>query len=242
MHKHPFKVETEGWKELGSFLETKNNKELTLLSLADSYIENGYKHQLEREELYAGPLEQIKGEFIVLPPQITEDLYDANNIEAESIISGSERNNAEFYTGSSFNSPVEIKYDDDLPESEPYHSHNVYEAYVPVRGEIDLGIIPQQTFEVAPQNNKTNDNILATETVQEGEVFVVPPFVQHKLQETYQDPDLAVLRYSEDPTTEIAKFGLDGSCHYEWVDTDNEFRIENYNPEDAIRIEPTEIV
>lgn len=241
MDKHPFKLETDGWKDIGSILEPKDNNELALLSLAESQIENGSEHHLEREELYTGPLEQIKGEFIILPPEITEDLYEANNIEPKSKISAVERNKAEFYTGSSFNSPVEIKYDDSLPESEPYHAHNAYEAYVPVEGEIDLRIVPQQTFAETPLN-KTSENKFRTEAVQEGEVFVVPPFVQHKLQETYRDPDLAVLRYSEDPTTEIAKFGLDGSCHYDWVDPDEEFRVENYNSEDAVRIKPTEMV
>lgn len=209
---HPFNLQSDEWADIRSGLE--DEEKLGMLALEEGIIENGTVEKVEAQDLYLGPAERARGNYVVIPSSVAGSIWDQGPIDDKSVLlSRDQRNDAEFYLGSRMGSPVEIKYDEDMPDSEDWHSHTSFEAYVPSNGQITLGLI---------SNFESMDYV--EKQVEEGEVFVVDPYVQHKVVDKQGDPDLAVMRYGADT---VAKFDLEGNLSYPWTE-DVEFERRPY--------------
>lgn len=212
---HPFSVESDDWKDISQGLE--NEGRLAMLAMDEGIIENGTVENVQPQDLYLGPVDRLRGRYMVIPSSVAESIWDKGPVDEKSVLlTADQRNDAEFYLGNRTGSPVEVKYDENMPDSEDWHSHSSFEAYAPENGQITLGLI--QDFE---------DIDYIEEPVSPGEIFVVPPYVQHKVVNKENDPDLAVARYGAD---EVAKFDLEGNPMYPWAE-DVDFERRPYEPD-----------
>lgn len=213
--KHPFSVESDDWKDISQGLE--NEGRLAMLAMDEGIIENGTVENVQPQDLYLGPVDRLRGRYMVIPSSVAESIWDKGPVDEKSVLlTADQRNDAEFYLGNRTGSPVEVKYDENMPDSEDWHSHSSFEAYAPENGQITLGLI--QDFE---------DIDYIEEPVSPGEIFVVSPYVQHKVVNKENDPDLAVARYGAD---EVAKFDLEGNPMYPWAE-DVDFERRPYEPD-----------
>lgn len=220
---HPFYTESDDWEEFDEFLS--GSEKMAVLAFDEGEIQNGSRIPVSSQDLYLGPAEAFKGRYLVIPPENAASIWESGAVSSDKAHLGSQhRNDAEFYFGNLDGSPVEIKYDPDMPDSEDWHSHTSFEAYSPIDGEVTLGLI-----------SDIENLDFVEERVEEGEVFVVPPYVQHKVVDKNGDPDLAVLRYGSDDEN-ISKFDIEGNSLYSWAEP-SEFRFEPYDPEEAFRPE-----
>ncbi len=212
---HPFSIESDNWEDISQGLE--NEEKLAILAMDHGVIENGTVEEVQPQDLYLGPVDRLTGRYMVIPSSVAESIWDKGPLDQKSVLlNADQRNDAEFYLGNRTGSPVEVKYDENMPDSEDWHSHSSFEAYAPENGQITLGLI--QDFEELDY---------AEQQVSTGEIFVVPPYVQHKVVNKENDPDLAIARYGAD---EVAKFDIEGNPMYPWAE-DVEFERRLYEPD-----------
>jgi hypothetical protein len=217
---HPFHVETDGWARANELLDGGEEEPvLGLLSMDDGVIVNGKENAVTDQDFYLGPAEKVDGSYLVLPPGLSHRLYSTQ----PSLMESEERNSAGFFIGHSDGQPVEVKYDEDIPDSEEWHAHAGFEAYAPRGGSIELGMAQDYSF-----------RDVSYEKVSEGEVMVVSPFVQHKVVDQTDDPDLAVVRYS-DESERIPKYDSEGDLVYSWGGETPEYSFEPGNPGETVK-------
>lgn len=176
-----------------------------MLAMDEGIIQNGTVENVQPQDLYLGSVDKVRGRYMVIPSSVAEDIWDKGPLNEKSVlITADQRNDAEFYLGSRMGSPVELKYDENMPDSEEWHSHSSFEAYNPENGTVNLGLI--HDFEELDY---------VEEQIAPGEIFVVPPYVQHKVVDKENNPDLAVARYGSE---NVAKFDLEGNPMYPWAE------------------------
>lgn len=220
---HPFHVETDGWQHANELLDgTEDEPVVGLLSMDEGVIVNGKEEKVKEQNFYLGPAEKINGSYLVLPQPLSEEIYGAHP-ELASIMNPEERNTAGFFTGHAEGYNVEVKYDEEIPDSEDWHAHAGFEAYAPQDGSIDLGISQDENI----------DEVLH-ETVSEGEVVVVSPFVQHKVIDQQNNPDLAVVRYNTD-FQKIPKYDAAGELDYSWSENPPDYSFEPGKPGETVK-------
>lgn len=213
--KHPFSIESDDWTDISEGLE--DEERLAMLAMDEGVIENGTVEAVNPQDLYLGPADRVMGRYLVIPPSVAADIWNKGPVNEKSVLfTSDQRNDAEFYLGSKTGSPVELKYDENIPDSENWHSHSSFEAYAPENGTITLGLI---------KDFKELD--YAEEQISPGKIFVVPPYVQHKVVDKQNDPDLAVTRYGAE---KVAKFDLEGNPVYPWAE-DVDFERRPYDSE-----------
>lgn len=210
----PFAVDSDGWTDVRDALD--DSEKMAILSLDDGLVKNGSITEVGAEHLYLGPAEEVSGQHIVIPGQIAGSIWEDGPVEQDEVLMTPEDRNAhDFYTGNREGYPVEIKLAP-VSDDEEWHSHASKEVYAPKSGEVTLGLL-------------TDFDELDYEevTVEAGEVFVVPQYVQHQVIESQEDAELAIVRYGN---SDVAKFDMEGNSLYPWTG-DIEFERRPYTPD-----------
>jgi hypothetical protein len=213
MRKQPFTLNEKRWQNTNKLLEGEKESEIGLISLEKGKLANGTQKTLERGEAYLGPAQKVKGTCLIIPPSISQELQSEGTQHLEL----SDRNDAGFYYGNLQGDPIEIKYDENIPENENWHSHSSWEAYAVSNGQVEIGL-----------SQDPDQNNIITETLEHSDYLAIGPYVQHKLLDKEQDPDLAIIRYGGNQP--IAKFNSEGEQTYSWIEEppEHQFRKPTY--------------
>ena len=200
---HPSVMDSgDEWRHINSLLDSR--QPVGLLSLDEGKILNGNIHQANPRDLYLGEVESVKGEYVLLPSSLVE-MVDDDLWSEPTKLNEDQRNDWGFYIGRSTGSPLEVKYDENIPSDEGWHSHSGFEAYVPTSGSIELGI-----------RGSEDDLYQEFESIEieENQLHLVEPYVQHKVVNQSKNPDLAVIRYPEESQEMISKYDGQGNKIY----------------------------
>jgi len=229
-------LSSDEWVSVENLLETQGNR-IGAISLGEQdVLKNGSVKPMSKEDVYIGEVEQLKGDYVVLNNELIDPVVQKDVLETFPTLMGpSEKNNAGFYLGNSMGSPIEIKLDHNIPETERWHTHTGYEVYKPIDGAAELGLGNQEFAglmgqEGLEETDLDRDDIYVGETVEPHQYFAVPPNVPHKVVEKYNDPSLLIIRYTEQGDT-IDKYWADGTPAYDWSEPD-QFQIGSYQSPD----------
>jgi len=200
---HPSVMDSgDKWRDINSLLDSRHP--VGLLSLDEGKILNGDIHQADPKDLYLGEVESMKGEYVLLPSNLIE-MADDDLWSEPTKLAEDQRNDWGFYIGRSTGSPLEVKYDENIPSDEGWHSHSGFEAYVPTSGDIELGMRGSE--------DDLNQEFQSVE-IEENQLYLVEPYVQHKVINQSKNPDLAVIRYPEESQEMVSKYDGQGNKIY----------------------------
>jgi hypothetical protein len=203
------------WKDLRDGLD---GEEVGLFSMDDATVRNGSTIRMGSDQMYFGPAEQVKGDFLVFPSEMVRRLDQEPGFEHETpfYLTPEDANQADFYLGHSFGAPWEFKVDDSYSlDNEEWHLHGGREDYATRNGELVIGMAGPG-FEPGEYDAESPDipeeNIVYA-VANEQNIVSVPPYVPHRVMEEHGDPDHIVTRYSQENDV-VPKYNMAGEQLY----------------------------
>ena len=210
----PFRVGTgDEWIDFREGLE---GEEVGLFAVNDSVIENGSRQEMARDDLYLGPVDRARGEFLIFLPELASQINEADELDYETplYLGPDDTNDADFYLGQSFGSPWEFKVDTDysLEQQESWHVHDATEVYATRGGEL---LVAMAGPDVTTDPDQIDENQLnqgaVYDVADEYGIVEVPPYVPHRVEEERGDPDHIITRYGND---QMSKYDIHGNVIY----------------------------